>query len=358
MLVLDIINDISDVTSNQYIILKFTNNYDHNIFDETNPIITNVIKKGEILEIKAKICKYLGEGSYGTVYKIKINNTYYALKMNDNEVSDKLFNRYESIISIEKIRKYIIDIHICGKIKHEKYSYFSIMEFGGKTLKSIIPISSVSTLVIILKQLFNIVHICTKFKILLTDFKLSNITISHDNRLKLIDLYMDCKSYTPCKECRIVKTYSTIEIEKVKGIYEDEEYNFTYIYIPLAIGLIDLICKDSASHYFTKLGSKFNINQNIKQMIPLIQLSCFNYSNDSNSPIRNYKHIYNYKKKMESKYPIIKNSDFYEYFMNMIEPRDEYKEFISKKKLLLILNDLFSVDPSQRSLDFLKNKLI
>ena len=43
--------------------------------------------------------------------------------------------------------------------------------------------------------------------------------------------------------------------------------------------------------------------------------------------------------------------------MNIIEPREEYREFIGKKKLLLILNDLFSVDPEQRSIEYLKKKL-
>jgi hypothetical protein len=49
---------------------------------------------------------------------------------------------------------------------------------------------------------------------------------------------MECKSYTPCTDCRIVKTYSTIELDKEKRIYENDEYNYT--------GICDLIDSERA----------------------------------------------------------------------------------------------------------------
>lgn len=362
MILLDITSQTNedDIHSNNYLTIKLTNKYDINTYNSftNNPIIKNMIKLDDSLELKIKICKFLGEGSYGQVYKIQIENEYYALKINENEKPEKLYQRYESITDVDKLKKYIINIWISGKIKCDKFSYFSIMEYGGKTLKSIINEIKLSHMVHILKQLFNIALIVSKYKILLTDFKLGNITISSDNRLKIIDLYMDCESYSPCVKCRIVKTYSTIEIETEKRIYEDPEYNFTCIYIPLAISLIDLLCKNTASYYFSKLALEYNISLNIKGMIPLVQIACYNYSNDSNEPIKKYKNVYSIKKKLEEKYPFIKNPKFYDYFLNLPKPREEYKSFISTKRILLIINALFSIDPQQRSLTFLKDKLI
>ena len=70
------------------------------------------------------------------------------------------------------------------------------------------------------------------------------------------------------------------------------------------------------------------------------------------------KNIDKYKKNLESEFKCIKSHDFYEYFLNILEPKDKYADFISKKKLLLILNDLLTVDPEQRSLKYLKDKLL
>ena len=41
---------------------------------------------GDNVDIKCKICSFLGSGSYGKVYKIKINKKYYALKISENEI--------------------------------------------------------------------------------------------------------------------------------------------------------------------------------------------------------------------------------------------------------------------------------
>ena len=65
-----------------------------------------------------------------------------------------------------------------------------------------------------------------------------------------------------------------------------------------------------------------------------------------------------FKKILESEFKILKTNDFYEYFLNLLEPKSKYTDFISKKKLFLILNDLFTIDPDQRSLKYLKEKLI
>lgn len=364
MILLDIINDINDnLTSNtdssytnNNIILKLSNKYD-NFNQIIKGFIDKPIKLNETIEIKCKICSFLGSGSYGKVYKIQINKKYYALKISENEKPLNFKMRYESITSVELIKKYIIDVYIAGNIKCGKYNYFSIMEFGGMSLKSKIPMSDVNKLDFVLRQLYNISYLCSKYKLILTDFKLNNIVINDDSRLKLIDLYMDCKSYFPCKECRIVKTYSTMEIDKIKGILDDSNYEHTYHLLPLGIGLIDLLCKKSASSIITNVAYKFGIFLNVKQLLPLIQIACYNYTHKSNSSIKNYKEVYYLKKKIEKKYTIIKNPIFYETFMSSFEVREIYKEKFSKNDFQLIIHHLFSACPDDRSIEPLKKIL-
>lgn len=311
--------------------------------------------------IKAvNVCDFLGEGSYGTVFKIKIDNEYYAIKLSENEIPNKLLQRYKSLCLNDKLKKHIIKIHSCGEINkvHGGYKYYCIMEYGGSTLKSVINNFNAKELRTILKQLYNIVYQSCKFRLLITDFKLGNLTITKKNKVKLIDIYMECNNYSPCVDCRIVKTYSTIELDKEKRIYENSDYNYTAIYVPFAICLIELICENTISNYVSKLCKKFNLNLSVKQMVPILQVACYNFNNQNNDPIKKYKNVEKFKKNLESEFKILKSNEFYEYFLNLLEPKNKYSDFISKKKLFLILNDLFTIDTEQRSLKYLKNKLI
>jgi serine/threonine protein kinase len=365
MLLLDIINlNNINFIENQELNIIFNNNYvdiyGNNIEDNFKNIFNQNILKNNIFKKKIKIIKILGEGSYGIVYKIKINSNYYALKINKNEFPDKLNERFNSLISCDFLKKYIINIYIAGQIlnntnNNDEYKYFSIMEYGGNTLKNIYNDLDTSKIKLIIKQLFNIIHITSKNKFLMTDLKLSNITITDDYKIKLIDIYMFCENYIPCTKCKIVRTYSTIEIEHEKRIYENPTYNFTCIYIPFAICIIDLLCKNSMQEYCKKICDKFNLDMNIKSIIPLLQIACYNFNNKNNNNIKEYKSIYKYKKKIENDFPIVKNDDLYDYFINLLSINHD---FISKKKFILIINDLINLDPNQRSLKYLKDKLI
>lgn len=365
LIMLDITNNITnDLTSdtnstseeNDQLILKFVNNYEKtNIINE---IINKPLEKDEIIEIKCSIIKFLGSGSYGKVYKIKIKKKYYALKISENEKPLNFKMRYDSLINIEPLKKYIIDTLVVGNIKCGKYNYFSIMEYGGTSLKNKLPLESVDEVEFVLRQLYNIVYLCSKHRICLTDFKLNNIVVDKNCfRLKLIDLYIECAVYSPCKQCKIVKTYSTIEMDKIKNILDDENYTHTYHLIPLGIGLIDLLCKKSASHIILSLANNFNLNLGVKQMIPLIQVACYRHIHNSNKQIKEYIAIYQYKKKIEKKYDVIKYPEFYKTFMDLIEIKDNYKNKISSNKLKIILHHLFSACPDDRSLEPLKNYL-
>lgn len=356
--------DFEDFTNNKNMTLKLTNDYDNydNIDCELirDIIETNNIKKGSKFEIKCKIVDFLGAGSYGKVFKIKIKNKYYALKINENEIPLNLKARYESLINIPKLNKYIIKIFIAGNTNLTKYKYFSIMEYGGKNLKSQIPFETTDEINFILRQLYNIVYLCEKQRLYLTDFKFNNIVLNKkDYRLKLIDFYLKCESYQPCKKCGIVKTYSTLEIDRIKGILDDENYDHKYQYIPLGVGLIDLLCVKSFSNIISTLNSNFDIDLSLKQTIPLIQLSIYNYEHDSNSLVRDeYYPIYKIKKKIETKFPIVKNIEFYKYFMNLIEVKENYKKSINSKKLQKIIHNLFNAYPDGRTLNLLKEHIM
>ena len=371
MILLDIINGIDkkliyddniDFSNYKSLTLRFINNYENydNIECEflNNIIDTTHIQKGIEFDVKCKVVDFLGAGSYGRVYKLKINDKYYALKINENEIPINLKQRYESLIKILQLKKYIIKIFVSGNLKSEKYQYFSIMEYGGKSLKSLIPFK-IDEIKLIIRQLYNIVYLCEKKRLYLTDFKFNNIVLNNkDYRLKLIDIYIQCKNYDPCKECRIVKTYSTLEIDRIKNILDDENYNHKYHYIPLAIGLIDLLCIKSFSNIISILTTKYDIDLNLKQTIPLIQLAIYNYEHDSSNLVKQeYYQVYKIKKRIENKYAIIKDISFYKYLMNLIQVKNEYENIISTNKLHKIIHNLFSAYPDDRTLEPLKKHI-
>lgn len=372
MILLDIINGIDkkliyedsiNFTDYKSITLKFINNYEtyNDIECEflSNIINTKNIKKGMEFEINCKVVEFLGAGSYGKVFKLKINGKYYALKINENEIPINLKQRYESLTNVSQLKKYIINIFVSGNLNSDKYQYFSIMEYGGKSLKSQIPFENTEEIIFVVRQLYNIVLLCEKERLYLTDFKFNNIVLNkRDYRLKLIDIYIQCKNYNPCKECRIVKTYSTLEMDRIKNILDDKNYNHKYHYIPLAVGLIDLLCVKSFSNITSTLTTNFDLDLSLKQTIPLIQLAIYNYEHNSSNLVKEeYYPVYKIKKKIEKKYPIIKDINFYKYLMNLIQVRDKYKNVIPTKKLHKIIHNLFSAYPDDRTLEPLKEHI-
>jgi hypothetical protein len=356
MVLIDIINNIiikPKISVNFKFKVIDTDNYQKSFLDD--------IKINDIIDKNIEIDEFLGEGSYGKVYKIKIDNNFYALKLNNNEIPEKLNERYLSLCKPEKLSSHIIKIYMCGNIynyHNNEFKYYCIMEFGGNTLKNLLNNINDKIICSILKQLYNIVIQAVKYKLLITDLKLGNLTLNDKNKIKLIDIYMYCGDYSNCNQCKIVKTYSAIEFEKEKRIYEKNDYNMSGLFIPLAICIIDLLCKNKSSYYFDKLSKKYNLNMNIKELLPLIQIACFNYNNDSNISIKEYNNLYKFKKDIESKFNFLSNKKFFVDFLNLLEIKDIFKYKISKRRLAIILNNMFSLDPKQRSLDIFKSKLI
>ena len=130
MILIDITGLSNNINSDDIITFRLVNTYKN--YNTTNtPFLNQNIPINTYVEKTAKVIKFLGEGSYGKVYKIKIDDEFYALKVNENEDPLKLYERYDSLRSNSKLEKYIIKIFCAGEIKsRHTYSFFSIMEYG------------------------------------------------------------------------------------------------------------------------------------------------------------------------------------------------------------------------------------
>ena len=315
-------------------------------------------------KLKIVINKFIGQGAYGKVFLVTINGVKYAMKISSNELPDKLYDRYNSLIENENLAKNIVEIFSCGNITtiHNKTKYFSIMEYGGVNIKKIKTINNEKALMI-LKQIYNIVEESRKSRQLITDFKANNIIVNTETMaIKLIDLYMFCESY-PCTKCKIVKTYPSIEFDNNNKIYENKEYNFAAIYVPLAITLIDLLCKNDYGTIAKGIIRRNSLEIDAKQLVILLQVAAYNFNNNfSNKYLKGLKHTYpfmypsllKYKKDIENKFPILKNNNFYIEFINNLDLKIS---IFSKKKFIIIINSLITMCPYQRCIKYFKKKI-
>lgn len=320
---------------------------------------------GENNKLKIIINKYIGEGSYGKVFLVTIDNNKYALKISSNELPDKMLDRYNSLIQHTTLAKNIVEIYACGIIttSHNKTKYFSLMEYGGVSIKKYKDINN-ETVIIILKQIYNIVEESKKNRKLLTDFKASNIIINPDTlNIKLIDIYMVCDNYNPCHKCKIVRTYPSIEFDNNNRIYENKEYNYAAIYVTLAITLIDILCKDDYSTIAKSIIKKYDLDVDAKQLVILLQIASYNYNNNFNNKYLKhgkinfpylYPSLYKYKKEIENKFSNLKNNDLYFYFISNLDLK---VNVFSNKKFILIINSLITICPNQRCIKYFKKKI-
>ena len=332
----------------------FTNN-DLPINIEDNEIFENAtLQHNQSIEKNVKFIEIIGNGSYGTVYKISIDNNYYALKITKNEIPSKLQELY-TIMKIH-LNNHIIQYYCAGKI-HEidgKEMYYSIMEYGIKTLHNY-NFTSYEMYIDIFRQLNIIISTSKNNKLLIPDLKIANLIISKTGTLKIIDFYMFCKSYSPCKSCKLIRTYSAIENEHEKHIYESHHYNFTGIYIPFVVLLIELMCKKNIHGYSNDLCKLYDIKIKTKQLLQLLQIACFNYNNTNSSSIKKYKKLYKFKKQTEDTYFFLKTNEFYESFINLLEPKHILSPIITKKSIALIVNGLLNLNPEQRTIKYFYN---
>ncbi len=352
MILVDIQLD-NEIKTGKNLNVKFVNSYKEYKNFENVIFTANKISFNEIFETNITILEFLGNGSYGKVYKIMINNIVCAIKFSNNERENKVYKRYNSLIN-SVLSENIVKIYCAGKILDEsKKIYYTIMEFGGMTLKNFSISNKITNnnVVKLVNQLNDIVVKSVENKILITDFKLSNLTIDDNLHIRLIDYYIKCSEYNPCFNCKIIKSYSCVEYDIDKKIYENDEYNYTGIYIPYAICLINILCNNTITDCCDKLTKEFKLdNLENKKIVFLLQIACYNYNNNSNSYIKKYKKIYKYKKAMEKTYDFLKDDLFYKYFIDLLKPKDYAKTFFNYKKIALIINGLMNLCPDQRTI--------
>lgn len=289
-----------------------------------------------------KILDFCGKGSYGIVYKCIFDNKICAIKLSRNEKSDLLYKRYKSLK--KKLKNSIIKIYYSGKlINNKNYKYYCIMQFGGISLKEHIK-TNLFDIRDVITKLYNIVENIKNNKLLIPDFKLSNILIDSNNIITLTDIYMDCNEYEPCSGCAIVRTYSVMELSK--HLYEDSKYNYSYIYTLFGFALINILCKKSLSYYCDKLSKEFNLEDDGKQITLLIQHGCFHCSEYKNNDKFN-----NYFKNKKYSFDIKK---FYNSFLNMLSVKSEFNNFINNDMFVKLLNNVLLPIYEKRTLDYLK----
>jgi len=353
MIELNIYNFPDNIKKNKNIELIFEINDINQPISDFEKNLINEFGSSKKLKKNVEIIKFIGEGSYGKVYKVLIDNKYFALKITDNEIPEKLIKRYLSLINDPNLINYIIKIYSCGNLIDNKRKYFTLMEYGGIDIRKY-KYKNKYEIMKVVKQLYELSSYAISGRHLLSDFKGGNLIVDSNNlKVKLIDIYIFCEDY-PCKNCKVVKTYPIVEIEKEYKIYENPNYNFTSICIPLAIILIDLCCDKSYSTICNELNNEYNMDINVKQMTLILQFACYNYNNDhNNNNIRNYKRIYKFKKSIEDEFDVLSNNNFYKDFFTKLNPIFIF----SKKKFILLVNDLFSACPEQRSTKYLKKKI-
>jgi len=289
----------------------------------------------QIEDLELKIIEYLNSGSYGDVYVCLLNDKKCVLKMSNNEDPILLKKRYKELK--KKIEGKIIKIYCSGRILNDhKYKYYCIMKYGGSNLKKYIYEPEID-INIILKKMYEMVNIIKDNKVLIPDLKLSNLTF-HNNELYLIDYFIECESYNPCRDCKIIRTYSTFDLSS--GIFYDESYNYSYIYVLFGFCLIELLCYRGLNSIHKEMKKKYG-DIDFKKFILLIQITSYKFFNLKEKYPDEY--LINLSKKNSSR--------FYGDFLNHIEVLDQYKNIISTEDFKELLNNILIPIPTERKID-------
>ena len=211
---------------------------------EINSEFDLIMEKDNNTLIKTiKILNLCGTGGYGVVYKCFFDNSIYVIKLSKNEKYSILNKRYNSMKN--KLGENLIKIYYSGKlINNKNYKYYCIMQYGGISLKEYITTKEFNICNLI-NNLCIIVDKIKLHKLLLPDFKLSNLLVDDNNCLRITDIFMECDDYKLCLGCSIVRTYSVLELSK--NIYEDTKYNYSYIIPLFGFSIISILCKKSLS---------------------------------------------------------------------------------------------------------------
>ena len=293
---------------------------------------------------KIQILELCGKGGYGIVYKCIFKGKTCAIKLSKNEKYSILNKRYKSIKKC--LGNSLTTIYYSGKLhNNKKYNYYGISEFGGISLKEYINNKNIDICTLI-TNLCDIIENIKKNKLLIPDFKLSNLLIDEKKKLRLTDIFMECANYSPCYNCAIVRTYCVIDI--TKDMYENKTYNYSYIYTLSSFALINILCKRSLSSIISKLSKEYDIDSDLRNMTILLQYASYEYYGDKNNEIINY-----YIKKKDYNFDI---KSFYKKFLDLLSVKNEYINYISNSEFRQSITILLIPDFELRSLESIKNK--
>lgn len=298
--------------------------------------------------------KYIGSGAYGRVFRISMDGKDLIFKLSNNEIPKKMLERYISL-KTSYISKYIIDFVYTGKLPDcNRYKYYSIMKYGGKTLRNYVRNNELPVDVIrkILFQFYEIAKFIINSRQLLTDFKLGNLTINLENHeIKIIDIYMYCTRY-PNYKCKIVKTYPVIEIE-LDRVYEEENYPNTYILVPMAICILDTLCYMSCSSIMDEIAKEYEF-KNSKDAFLILQLATAIRTNRLKN-ISKCNKLMEYKNKVEKSYGKDIFHKVYSYFIEQINIK---YDFVKKEDLVAIVDNFMNADFKNRDYRLIKKLFI
>jgi len=326
----------------KYVLSKHENDESHSL--------SSISEKKSINNIK-----YVGSGAYGRVFRVSMDGRDLILKLSNNELPNKLLERYISL-KTSYISRYIIDYMYTGNIPDcDRYKYYSIMKYGGKTLRSYVRNNELSIDILrkILFQFYEISKFITNSKQLLTDFKLGNLTIDNNNNIKIIDIYMYCAKY-PNYKCRIVKTYPVIELELESHIYQNDNYPNTYILIPMTICILDTLCYQSCSNVMDEIAKEYDLKHGNKDAFLILQLATCLRTNGLKN-IKDCHKIVEFKNKMEKNYGKDIFHKVYSYFIEQINIK---YDFIKKDDLIAIINNFMNADYTKRDYRLIKKLFI
>ena len=274
------------------LLYKFNKKYNlniNNIKKELNDLIKKFEDSKKDYKEKYVNLKKIGNGAYGTIYKVNIKNSddIRVLKIIDKD-SMKLQIKYELMKEDieEEFNKYINDLinevknmEICNKNNNinsvKFYEFYDnekefviVMEYCDDNLQSILNKKekgfNANEIFDILHQLNNTFEIMVNNNIIHRDLKLANILIKYDKKdkskfiVKLSDYGVSKKMLSLTRKC---KTHAGTIMTMAPEILNEEEYNNECDLWSLGVIIYQLSFKEYPYNANTEIGLIKKINE-------------------------------------------------------------------------------------------------
>ena len=311
-------------------------------------IILLDVEKNKKKKKQIENLNYCGEGGYGVVYRCNFDNKDCVIKFSENENPLYLKKCYDYLK--DGLDEFMLKIYYSGKlINNPEYEFYSIMQYGGDDLKKydFDNEDNFKNSLFIIEQLINICIKIQEEKKMYTDFKLSNILLDDNNKISIIDIYIESNDLNNIKKCKFFKTNNVLDINICK-MHKTKNYNYTYIYVLLMFVLINIICENNLKTICNKIIKKKKINTENSKFSDIIQLAFYSKFNLYDETIN--KHINELKGAIE----FVNLNDIYDLFIDNIIIKELYKDIISKKLFVKILDNIIIPIPKKRNVKYLK----